>query len=241
MKSKPAFLLIIFLVIQYFSVTFAQNSSQRINISFNVNYTTTAKMYLNPRSSDEILRNNSVPFEKIVSPSVDVRYNLTDELILGLSTEFMKETSMQPDLMVSTPRGTSYLVVEDGFKLIPIELSAHYLLPFSNDNFRLYMGGGVAYYIGEHIRKFGDVEVSNLRREFAYGIQFSVSSDYMINKYISLRGEMKFRDPEFEVTSRYNKQTVEYQNQRLNLSQSEFISKVNVDGITFSFGVGFHF
>lgn len=219
----------------------AQYSDKQFSLSVNLNYTTTAKLYLNPRSSDEIIRNDFVPLEQIVSPSVDIRYNLTEDLIIGLSTEILKKTAVEPDLMAASSRGTVAINVEDGFKLVPVELSAYYLLPFSSDNFRLYMGGGVAYYYGEHIRKVSDIEVSNLSREFAYGIQFSVSSDYMLNKYLSLRGEMKFRDPEFEVTSVYNKQSFLYQGQTVYITQKSFISKTNVDGITFALGLAFHF
>jgi outer membrane protein W len=176
-----------------------------------------------------------------VSPSIDIRYNLTEDLLLGFSTEVIKKTEIVNDLIASSPQGTIQLDVEDGFKLIPFELSAYYLLPFSSDNFRLYMGGGIAYYYGEHIRKVSDVQVSNLSRDFAYGIQCSVSSDYMLYKYLSLRAEMKFRDPEFEVTSGYNKQAFTFQDQAVYIPQKSFISKINVDGITFLFGLAFHF
>ncbi|MGE5499635.1 MAG: hypothetical protein ACM3Q2_16305, partial [Syntrophothermus sp.] len=96
-------------------------------------------------------------------------------------------------------------------------------------------------YYGRHIRRFGDTEVSNLKSEFAYGIQFSVSADYMFNNFLSARGEMKFRDPEVEVTSKYNKQVVRYNDQSIFLLNDSFTSKINLDGMTFTLGLALHF
>ncbi|MGE5412145.1 MAG: outer membrane beta-barrel protein [Clostridiales bacterium] len=240
-QAKLTLLVILLFLGSFFAESAAQNNDRKFNLSFNINYTTTAKLYLNPKSSDEITRNNYMPLEKIVSPSLDIRYNITDEFIVGLSTEYLKKTAIMPDLLVASPRGTMALEVEDGFKLIPVEISAYYLLPFSSETFKLYMGGGLAYYYGEQIRKFSDVEVSNLHRDFAYGIQFSIATDYMLTKFLSMRGEMKFRDPEFEVTSQYNRKSIVYQNQTIFITQNSFISKINVDGITFTFGLALHF
>ncbi|MCU7496221.1 MAG: hypothetical protein HF314_10730 [Ignavibacteria bacterium] len=211
------------------------------SLSLNYNYTTTARIYLNPKSPVEILRNNAFYMEDIFSPSADLRYRLNDDILLGLSIEYIKKVQSGPNLTVLGSEGTQTVMVEDGFRVIPFELTAYYLLPFSTEKFKFLMGGGVAYYYGDHLRKFGDEEVSNLKREFAYGIQAVVSSDYMITNFLSVRGEMKFRDPELEVTSKYKNQRVNYNGSTIVLAQDTFQSKINIDGVTFTLGMAFHF
>ncbi|MBU1961346.1 MAG: hypothetical protein KJ675_09065, partial [Gammaproteobacteria bacterium] len=67
--------------------------------------------------------------------------------------------------------------VEDGFRVIPVELTAYYLFPFSTDQFFFMMGGGLGYYRGEFTRKFSDVDLSIQQRQFAIGIHVSASMD----------------------------------------------------------------
>ncbi|MGE5440370.1 MAG: hypothetical protein ACM3UR_10980, partial [Bacteroidota bacterium] len=218
-----------------------QEMYKDFSLSLNYNYTTTARIFLNPKSPDEILRNNSFYMEDIFSPSADLRYRLTEDILIGLNVEYIRKVQAGPNLTVLGSGGTQTIIVEDGFKVIPFELSAYYILPFSTEKFKFIMGGGLAYYYGEHLRKFGDEEVSNLKREFAYGIQALVSSDYMITSFLSLRGEMKFRDPELEVTSKYKNKRVNYEGSTIVLAQDTFQSKINIDGVTFTLGMAFHF
>lgn len=235
---KIKLLAIIILVLN--SGVFAQ-FNKTFGVSVNAVYNTSAQIYLSPNSSDIILRNNSFLIENILNPSVDFRYKLSESIILGFNTEYMVSTSNGPNLTVFVGNSTVTINVEDGFRLIPLELSAYYLLPFSTEQFKFLMGGGLGYYVGSHIRKFGDVEVSNAERKIAYGIHVSISMDYLIKDFISVRGEMKFRDPQFSVKSKYSKKEVNYDGQIIRLAQDTFDSKINVDGVTFILGLAFHF
>jgi len=133
------------------------------------------------------------------------------------------------------------ITVEDGFKLIPVELSLYYMLPFSTELFKFLIGGGAGYYLGEQVRKFADVEVKNISRKTAYGIHVIISMDYFVFENVSLRTEMKFRDPQFIVKSEYTKNETIYNGREINLPQSSFDSKINLDGVTFILGAAFHF
>jgi hypothetical protein len=109
---------------------FAQFKKQ-FGISVNAVYSTSASVYLSPNSADVILRNNSFLIEDILNPSFDVRYSLSESVIIGFNTEYIKATATGPNLTVFLGNSTVTIDVEDGFKLIPLELSAYYLLPFS--------------------------------------------------------------------------------------------------------------
>lgn len=233
--------LLLFFVIGLNSIAFCQYNGRHFSLSASMNYTTSARIYLNPNSPDFDLRSQVFTLSTIYSPSFELRYGLRKDIFIGISTELIKKTDMD-NLVVVTQSGQQRVItVEDGFRVIPVELFIYYLLPFSTENFKMLMGGGAAYYYGEQIRKFGDEDVSNLSRQFAYGIQVSVATDYMINSFLSLRGEMKFRDPEILVTSRYNKKTVDYFGQKIVLNKDQFDTKININGVTFLIGFAFHF
>lgn len=218
-----------------------QYSGHKFSIGVNAVYTTTAKLYLSPKSSDPVLRNNYFPLAGIVNPSVNFRYRLTDDLILGLSTEYMKKTAVGWNLTVFSGNRTVTVPVTDGFKMIPVELSLHYLIPFSTERFKFLMGGGAGYYYGEQVREFGGAGVTSSESSFAYGIQVSISMDYEITKNFIFHSEMKFRDPQFTVNNKYTKTQVMYNGGIVNLPQSTFYSKINVDGVTFLLGAAYNF
>ncbi len=232
---------ILAIVILLFSTNAVAQFSKTFGLSVNAVYNTSARIYLSPNSSDLILRNNSFLIENFFNLAIDFRYNLSETILLGFNTEYMSTASIGPNLTVFMGNSTVTINVEDGFLLIPLELSAYYLLPFSTEHFKFLMGGGMGYYFGSHIRKFGDVEVSNAERKSAYGIHVSISMDYLIKDFISVRGEMKFRDPQFKVKSKYNKNEVNYDGNIIRLAQNSFDSKINVDGVTFILGLAFHF
>jgi hypothetical protein len=153
----------------------------------------------------------------------------------------MKATAAGPNLTAFVGNSTITINVTDGFLLIPLEFSGYYILPFSTEKFKFLMGGGVGYYYGKHIRNFGDASVKAISRNFAYGIQVSVSMDYMILENLSVHSAMKFRDPQFRVENAYNELEVNYNNQKIILAQRTFTSKIDINGVTFILGFSFMF
>jgi hypothetical protein len=223
------------------SVSNAQFNEKRFSIGLNGIYTTTAEIFLNPNSSDPILRNNAFEISDIFNPAAEIRYRLTETIIIGLSTEYMKATSDGPNLTAFIGNSTVTINVTDGFLLIPLELSGYYIIPFSTEKFKFLMGGGFGFYYGKHIREFGNASVSAVSRKFAYGIQVSVSMDYLLFENLAIHSAMKFRDPQFKLQSAYNKLEVNYNNQKVILAQSTFDSKIDVNGVTFILGFSYLF
>lgn len=235
MKIKVFLLLILSIPL------WAQYKSKDWSLSLNTVYTTSAKIYLNPNSSDVILRNNYFSLQGIVNLQAEIMYKLEENILLGLSTEYMKSTSSGFNLTAFAGNNTISVLVQDGFQFIPVELSGYYALPFSTERFKFYMGGGIGLYLGKHIREFGDAQVTNVSSPVAYGIHVILIMDYLVSNYFSTRFEMKFRDPQFNVTSKYDKTDVNYNGTVIHLGKQTFDSKINVDGISFILGVTFHF
>lgn len=231
---KKIFLII--LILTAFSQ--AQN---KFNISLNGSYTTSAKIYLSPNASDPEIRNRSFPLSSFFSNGAELRYSLTDNIKISLNIEYLTSKESGNNLVVLSDNSATVIDVEDGFNLIPIEISGFYLLPFSSEVFKMYMGGGFGYYYGELLRNFSDISVSTINRKSSYGIHVVISSDYLINNYIGIRSELKFRDPQFTVTSEYNKQNTNYNGNNIFIGQKSFDSKINVDGVTFTLGLVYNF
>lgn len=237
MKKLSLIFLILMLNV---NLLFPQYGNNSFLINFNANYTTTARIYLNPNSTDIDVKNRYLDVENIFTPSFDIRYRFSDEIIFGFCAEYMKSYT-DAQITVIGANGTQVIPVKEGYKLIPLEVSVFYLLPFSSDRFKFQMGGGCAYYYGSRYKEFGDASVSTVSRDFAFGIQVITSCDFLINDFLSVRGEMKFRDPEFELRSSYDNVQINYNGTEVKIPKKEFDSKVNVDGITFTFGVGLSF
>lgn len=232
---KTGFLLI------FISIScFGQYNGKRFSIGINGVYTTSAKIYLSPNSSDNIVRNFSFPVDDIFNPAIEIRYKLMENLFAGLNVDYMSKTSGGSRITYLTSSNSTISVdVEDGFKLIPIELSLIYVLPFSTERFKFLLGGGAGYYVGEHIRKVGNTNVSNIERKTAYGIQVSLSMDYLVYDSFIFKAEMKFRDPQFTVKSEYSNDRIIYNGQFIRPPNKSFSSKINVDGVTFIVGAAY--
>lgn len=234
------FMLILTIVILSVTSSFAQFSSEKIGIAVNAVYTTSADIFLNPNASNPEVRNKSFTLENIWNPGLDLRYGFTSEFMLGLNVEYVTKTSVQPNLTAFVGNQVLIFEVEDGFKVIPIELTAHYFFPFSTQDFKFIMGGGLGYYFGEYIRKFQGAELEIIQRKIAIGIHVSASMDYMIFEYLSARFEMKFRNPQYNVTSKYTTTKIFYQGNVIQLPEDAFETKVDINGITFVLGLVFH-
>jgi outer membrane protein W len=231
--------IIIVILLSVASMSYCQYNNHDFSIGLYGVYTTSASIYLNPNSNDVVLRNESFDIEDIFNPGVDIRYKIAEAFILGLDIEYIKTTAFGQNLTAFDTTTIVTLNVEDGFRLIPIEFSAYYLLPFSTEDFKFLMGGGIAYYDGEFIRKVGDAGITNVEKQAAYGIHVSVSMDYMLRENIAINFSMKFRDPQFTVKSKYNKSNIRYGKYNIHLPRDSFETKTDMDGISFMLGIAF--
>jgi outer membrane protein W len=230
MKTKSVLIIILLA-----NILFAQTGEKKFYINANYIYTTTAKLYLQPNSSDPFIRGTHEDLEDLWSYSGEIGYSLSEEIIIAIGLEYVEKTFVNHNMNLGGTRA----VMTDGFKVIPLELSLYYTLPFSTEMFKFFMGGGGGLYFGTHIRRLGDVSVSNESRKVGYGIQVAVGMDYLFNEYFSIRAQMRFRDPEFEMKSSYSNKVVNYGGRTFLLSNQTFSSKVNIDGISFAIGLVF--
>lgn len=217
------------------SSVYCQYNGSDIGVSTSFSYNTSAKIFLTPDADNIFDQNNYFGIEGINSYSVEIRYRLIEDLILGFSGEYMEASGKGRNIVTS-----SQFVVTDGFELIPLEFSAYYHLPFSTEDFKFFMGGGFGIYFGKRSRDFGNINYLDVDSEIGYGIQVSAGMDYMIYDFLSVRGELRFRDPDFKITNKYSDYIVNYEGRTYRISTDNITSKINLEGITFRIGVAFH-
>jgi outer membrane protein W len=225
----------IFILFFFSTTAFGQFNSHNLGIAINAVYTTSADIFLNPNASDVIARNQSQTIEDILNPSLEIRYRIFDEIIVGLSSELMRKT-INTNFRYLDDNLDTLLQIKEGFEVIPIEVTAHYYFPFSGENFKFQMGGGVGYYWGRFIREFETANTIVKKRKVAIGIHVSTTMDYMLFDYLSARFEMKFREIQYNVKSIYET----FPNNDLELPSREFETKVDINGLTFIFGIVYH-
>ena len=84
MKLIPKIFLFFFVIT---SSILAEANEKRFGISFNVNYTSTSKLYLQPNASDPFIRNTHENLDAITSYSFDLRYQISESIIIGAGSE----------------------------------------------------------------------------------------------------------------------------------------------------------
>jgi len=219
----------------------AQYGGHAVGLSFNYNFTTSSKLFLHPNSEDPFLQEQFVPIDNITSYAIELRVGVIENFALGLSGEYMTAVSNNTSFVVGGPTGSMQTSIKDGFEVYPVELSAYYIMPFSTEKFQFHIGGGFGLYFGNHIRNFGTADVTTIRQDLGYGIQVSTGMDYLVNDFFSIRGELKFRDPQFDMQSKYSKREIIVNGQPYEIENDIFDSKVNINGITFGLGLVVHF
>lgn len=226
-----------FVLFIIFSLCVLRVEAQELQVYLSGNFTTSGKVYLNPKSADPTIRNFSYSIVDIYHPGIEIRGRIYESLFLSLSADYVKAVTDEQNLTVITNLLPKSIKIDDGFITIPVELTLNYRLPFSDENFRYYMGGGIGYYIGSHYRKIGDITVNTVSRQQAFGIHVGLSMEYVyLERYIIHTG-MKFRDPQYNVKSKYTKRETKINNEDILIAQETFDSKINIDGVTFFMGV----
>ena len=197
------------------------------------NFTTGSELFPDAESADPVARAHSFTLNSIPGVGLEIRYTLPrTNVAVGLSADYLRAgNSLQiPGLPSSVP-------AEDGFLVIPVELTGYFLLPFSGSSFGVYMGGGVGGYFGRRIYRIADVEAQPLSQGQGFGIHVLGGVLFRISGILALLGEMKFRDVQFESTTAFPLSQTIYNGIPVTLDREPQVSIVHVDGIVFQIGI----
>lgn len=226
-----------YLVLFIFSNLVTAQTFEQNNFSVSINYTTTSKIFFNPFSSDLILKSTYIELNDLTSFSFEYRTQLMEDVFISLNTEYLSKKFSFNNYNLFGEQATT----NDKFLFIPIELCFYYYLPFSNDDFKFFMGGGTGIFFGKFKRELGNQIANSKMLKTSYGINVVIGLDYNFYKNFSTRFLMRFRDPELTWKNNYTSNTVVYNNKTYLLNTSTFYTKANIDGIIFSLGIVYNF
>jgi len=216
----------------------SQTQEPTLSFALRGNYTSTSKVFNNPDSPSGDLRGQFNSVDNIYGIGAEVRWTVPGHsFAVSLAAEYLSKISAQEQLVgFTTP--PKRLPVDEGFRLVPVELGAQVFIPLGSDHVRLTMGGGLGAYIGSRVLKIAGVEAAERNAPVYYGIHVETSFDYRIRPGFFVRAEMRFRDPEFTSESEFTQPATQSGGVLVLLPRAPFRARINVNGLNFGLGVG---
>ena len=214
--------------------------AQEHDLSFIVkgNLTTSSQLFPNPNAEDPAVRATSYPIENIFGYGFEVRYHIPGSSIaIGASADLIRTTQSR-SLSVAFQ---SAVPLEDGYHVIPVELTGYFLIPASGPSFGIFMGGGIGVYFGERTYRMAGTEAGIVSSRAGLGIHVLGGVSYRLGDWFTLLAEMKFRDLQFKSTNAFSVPRIIYRGAVLTPPQQPFESSVHTDGIIFQLGAAFNF
>jgi opacity protein-like surface antigen len=207
-----------------------------MSIALTGSYTTSSKIFFHPNEPDVFLAGQYSPIDHVAGLGIDVRRAFAPGTIaLGLSAEYIdrKASSSVPVNGVEVP-------VEDGFRAFPVELTGYCILPVGTAWLQVYMGGGGGLYFGERRYVYAGVPSRVDERSATAGIHVLGGLDWKLTELLSLRTEVRFRDVQLSTVNRFAAASATVPGGTVPLPQDPLVSRVNIDGMSLSAGLAYH-
>lgn len=205
-----------------------------VTITAKATLTTSSQIFIHPDSPDPIEQNLFVPLENEFGGGVEIKYTfLQMNLAVSLSAEYIA-TSF-------SGQSTSGLPLEDGYRVVPVELTAYFIVPISGPELKIFMGGGGGAYVGERTYRLAGVEAPSVGSRTGFGIHVLGGASYNLTPALAVTGEMKFRDLQFDTANAFQSSHLFYNGRIVEVGTEPFSSRVHTDGVVFNLGVAFSF
>ncbi len=217
--------------------TMSPSAPFSISVVVKGSYTTSARFLYNVDRPDQYL--NTKYFSSIFGFGGSIRANFGGgDIAIAVSTEKLKfaESSLVQYIIGGSE---VFVPVDEGFVLYPVEVSGYFFLPFSTDNFRVYLGGGFGAYFGERYYSIGMESTHVENSPSGYGIHVLTGVEVEVFSKVMLQGELKFRDPQFDSVNKFQHSSTLINGSVIPLTTAPVTTRVNVNGITYTFGVAY--
>jgi hypothetical protein len=201
--------------------------------------TTSSKIYPNPNSPSFDLRTITLPFNSVLGFGGEVLLQqFGTHFYFSISAEFLSQVQSEQRLdgSINPPRRVP---VDEGYRLIPLEIGGYVYVPVGSQSWKLSMGGGVGAYYTERIYRVAGVTAEPVGNRFGYGIHVGINTEFFVLPGVAVMGGLKFRDPEVDVRNKFTTPSIAYGTGIIVFPQGEFPSRINVDGMTLSVGMRF--
>lgn len=205
----------------------AQDESHAVTLFGNV--VTSAKIFFNPASPDPFERNATNDISSMLSGSLQYGFAMSDISRLQVAFEYLYGSETSYDNYNTE--------IVDGFRMYGVELSGIFLLPVSGKRFMIYIGGGGGAYWGTREYSLAGLFARAPASNLSFGILTIFGLEYRVLPPLSLKLELRFRDPQIDTENEFGQPTLDVQGVTYHLPTRPFPSKVNVNGNVYSLGV----
>jgi len=197
------------------------------------NFVSASRLFLDPFSGNPSRQNQSVELGSNLSYGIEYLYRLQPGVQLAAAVEYASNNTSSKD-----PFGTG---IEDGYELILLEVSGFFTLPFSSDNLRFYLGGGIGGYLGWRNYSVGNMVSRSVHHEPSVGIHVITGLAYYPVSRLSIHVEFRFRDPQVTAYNEFDTGTEIINGRTYYFPTTPLASRINLNGNVYSLGLGFHF
>lgn len=220
---------------------FLSNLYKNVSVYLTGNYISSATIQLNPYSSDIIERNTTDEVKGGYGYGVSIKKKLWgDNFFISLSTEYLKISDNTLSTTLENDTSFVRVHVSETLSFIPIELAFYFNIPQSLENFNIFLGGGAGIYFGNRTRSMVGYETQTISKSPMINILVLFGMEYMLDKHLSMLFEMRVREGEYKVSNRFPVDNVTLDGVTYYFQQ-ELNSKVFIDGLKLSFGLGYYF
>ena len=211
----------------------ARGGEKQFHVVLKGNLTTGSQLFPNPESTDEVKRSSRVFLDNSLGYGLELRYIMPEiNLAVGAGAEYIKTTTSFTNFV----SGNRSYQVEDGYQVIPVEVTGYFIIPLSGPFFGIYMGGGGGMYLGRRLYSIGGVAAGSVDLGHGFGIHVLGGISLALTETFSVIAEMKFRDLQFESSNAFPVSTIRSNGNVITVPTSPFPSRVHTDGIVFQLG-----
>ena len=205
------------------------------------NYVSSATIQLNPYSSDPVERNTTTDVKGGYGYGFAIKKKIFGEnLFLSLSTEHLQFSDNS--IITTLENDTSFVLarVTESIKFVPVEIALYFNLPPVLENFNIFLGGGAGIYFGDRTRKIVGYETITTSKKPMINILVLFGLEYQLDKHFLCNLELRVRQGEFKVSNHFPVDNVTLEGVNYQFQQ-DLNSKVFVDGLKLSLGLGYIF
>lgn len=230
------------------SLIFSQSSAPAylplfgdVTLSGSLNYVSSATIQLAPYSSDIVERNSSLDISGGYGYSFSLKTKiLRNDLFLGITAEYIRIQDNNAVLTLEGDTSIARIKLSETITAYPVELTAYFNVPSFQENLNIYLGGGVGLYSGNRVRKIAGFESETISKSFGLSLVVLSGIEYYFEKNFMTFMEMRFRDGEYDVKSKFPLSFITVNGASYPLGK-EMNSKIFLDGLKISFGLGYRF
>ncbi len=230
-----------------FTNAFSQNLKtnpglKEFEINGSFNYISSATIQFSPFSQDLIQRNLTADTKGGYGYGISIRKKfLLENLYVGLSVDYayINDENQEEDFI----NGKDVIRIRAAEKLtvIPIELTGYFNTPSFESDLNIYFGGGIGINYGDRKRKIGNIESETLEKTPGLNLVVLSGLEYLLEKNFSAFVEFRFRSGQYRVNSTYPVNFATIDGFSFPLNNEELNSRIYLDGIKLSLGIGYKF